>query len=104
MFSHADRLPMAPTLPVEGVTPSAARPWGVSRMSPYPAVIEVPQFTATIDPVTQVGRYVDADGKVIELRHRKTNTGTQEKTQVSKGDGRTPKTYDEDTSQDSDQD
>jgi putative ATP-grasp target RiPP len=73
-------------------------------MSPYPEVIEFPEYTVTIDPITQMGRYADGNGAVVEMRHRQSNTGTEQKTRASKGDGNTPATFDEDQSQDSDQD
>ncbi|WP_344896509.1 putative ATP-grasp-modified RiPP [Actinomadura meridiana] len=73
-------------------------------MGPYPDVIEFPEYAVTIDPVTQTGRYVDANGVVVEMKHKKSNTGTEQKTRASKGDGSSPKTFDQDTTQDSDQD
>ncbi|WP_285775282.1 putative ATP-grasp-modified RiPP [Microtetraspora sp. NBRC 13810] len=73
-------------------------------MSPYPDVIEFPEYTVTIDPVTQTGRYVDEHGVVVEMKHKKSNTGTEQKTRASKGDGSSPKAFDQDMSQDSDQD
>ena len=84
--------------------PDVMQPWGVSRMSPYQDHIELPEYTVTIDPVTQTGRYIDAAGTVVEMKHRKSNTGTEQKTRVSKGDGNSPKTFDDDHQQDSDQD
>ncbi|MFG1964773.1 putative ATP-grasp-modified RiPP [Nonomuraea sp. NPDC049028] len=83
---------------------TAIQPWGVSRMSPYPDVIEFPEYTVIIDPATQIGRYVGESGVVVEMKHKKSNTGTEQKTRASKGDGSSPKAFDEDTSQDSDQD
>jgi putative ATP-grasp target RiPP len=73
-------------------------------MSSYPEVIELPEYVVTIDPITQMGRYTDSNGVVVELKHRRSNTGTEQKTRASKGDGKTPQTFDEDQSQDSDQD
>lgn len=103
MFSHADRIPMCQP-PQDHDEPPAMRPWGVSRMSPYPDVIEFPEYTVAIDPRTQTGRYVDANGAVVHMKHKKSNTATEEKTRASKGDGNSPKAFDEDHQQDSDQD
>lgn len=105
LFSHADRIPMTPPGGTDRKRDSRPLPpWGVSRMSPYPDVIEFPEYTVTIDPETQTGRYVDAAGTVVEMKHRKSNTGTEQKTRASKGDGKSPSSFDQDSSQDSDQD
>jgi putative ATP-grasp target RiPP len=54
-------------------------------MTPYVNVAEYPQYTVTIDPDTQTGRYLDSSGNVIDMRHRKTNRGTETEVTVQKG-------------------
>ena len=73
-------------------------------MRPYPEVIEIPYSFAILDPATQTGCYFDVTGSPVEMKHKKTNRATEQKTRVSKGDGRTPTSYDSDTTQDSDTD
>lgn len=104
MYSHADRFPMTRSHRGHRNNVFAVQPWGVYQMAPYPDVIELPEYSVTIDPETKIGRYVSASDGVIKMKHNKSNTGTEQRTRASKGDGKTPKTFDDDTSQDSDQD
>ena len=73
-------------------------------MRHYPEIIEVAYRSAGLDPETQLGLYLDAADGLVEMKHRKTNRSTEQKTRVSKGDGRGPSSYDEDAVQDSETD
>src|SRR5215475_6527499 len=99
MFSNADRLPTGPRR--HAITePVSPRPWALTLMQRYPSIAEMPYCSVTLDPDTQTGLYFDARGSLVEMNHRKTNRATEQKTRVSKGDGNSPKSYDDDTSQD----
>lgn len=103
MFSQADRLPAQES----GYAVSASvsvMPWGLTRMCRYSEAVEVPYCSATLDPETQTGQYLDSSGNLVEAKHRKTNRSTEQKTRVSKGDGSSPSSYDDDTVQDSERD
>ena len=104
MFRQADRLPVDTSLESVIGGNGVPQPWGLSRMRPYPEVIEVPYSSAVLDPETQTGLYFDAAGRLVEMKHKKTNRATEQKTRVSKGDGRSPSTYDNDATQDSETD
>lgn len=104
MFSHADRIPMAPPVCDQAASPAALPPWGVSRMRPYVNVVEYPQYAVIIDPDTQSGRYIDSSGNVIDMRHRKSNRSTETEVAVQKGDGQGPSTYDKVPDQDTEED
>jgi putative ATP-grasp target RiPP len=104
MFSQADRLPACRSQE-SGTDGAAVRPpWGLSRMRHYPEVIEILYTSAVLDPETQTGLYFDAAGRLVEMKHKKTNRATEQKTRVSKGDGNSPSSYDSDTTQDSETD
>ncbi|WP_218005944.1 putative ATP-grasp-modified RiPP [Actinomadura hibisca] len=98
MFQNADRFPSAPPA---ADAPLVARPWGLRRMAPYRHTIYVGIVATQIDPATQMG--AAGDGELVEAKHKKSNTGTEDKTQTSRGDGKDAGS-DEDHSQDSDQD
>ncbi|MQA98153.1 MAG: putative ATP-grasp-modified RiPP [Streptosporangiales bacterium] len=99
MFVHSDRIPTAPA-PADADAPPAVRPWAIRLMAPYKNVIEVGEVATGIDPVTQLG--AAADGELIQVKHRSSNTGTEQSTSTS-SDGKNP-SQDQDQSQDSDQD
>ncbi len=102
MFSHADRFPLGP---VSTMSRPVARPWGLSRMVPFGALVEIDVVPVGLDPSTQTTRYQGADGLLTMAEHRKTGTGTERGTQTTSrgGDGNAP-TSDQDHSQDSDND
>ncbi|MFT2016272.1 putative ATP-grasp-modified RiPP [Streptomyces sp. 796.1] len=74
------------TTSIQQLTP--ARPWGVSRLTPYPSTIRLPHSSVTIDPDTQLGVFRDQAGQVIEMGKHGTGTGTETKTSTS-SDGQT---------------
>ncbi|WP_018655860.1 putative ATP-grasp-modified RiPP [Actinomadura flavalba] len=79
-------------------------PWGLSRLAPFPTVSAIPAYVMELDPATQTGRAVLADGSVITAGHRKSGTSGETKTSASKGDGRDHKQYDTDNDQSGDED
>lgn len=101
MFNPADRMPV---FPARSSTGASLRHWGLTRMAPYLKVSAIPASRMELDPVTQTGRCIAEDGTIIELGHRKSNTGTETTTSQCKGDGGDHKRYDQDIDQDSDQD
>ncbi|MGW3402077.1 putative ATP-grasp-modified RiPP [Streptomyces zhihengii] len=98
MFVHSDRLPQGSPLP-SGIRTAA--PWGLRRMAPFPATS--PAYAKVeLDPVTQTGRYYDADGEVLEMPGHGTSTGTTPSTGTSP-DGQGQGSTDSDQGSDGDQ-
>jgi putative ATP-grasp target RiPP len=59
-----------------------AEPWGMSRMSPFPAFDDTAiNCRLFLDPLTQTGRYVDRSGQIVEAgkhgTNRKKSTATE---------------------------
>ncbi|WP_406337397.1 putative ATP-grasp-modified RiPP [Streptomyces sp. NBC_00649] len=80
MFNHADRIPTGTPLPQGHLTPA---PWGLRRLAAYPTG-ETPLHTRVeIDPVTQTGRYLNADGVVVMSPGHGTSSGTNPSTGTS---------------------
>lgn len=106
MFKNADRIPMSPTTtprsaPSNTMGSEAARPWGLRRMAPYKSMSVVGFVATEIDPTTQMG--AAADGELIDAKHKRSNTGTEDPTSTNRGDGKDAG-QDTDHAQDSDQD
>ncbi|MFF7750441.1 putative ATP-grasp-modified RiPP [Streptomyces sp. NPDC007971] len=98
MFVHSDRLPASPAVPQGTITP---RPWGVSRMAPYPTM--APGYaTAELDPNTQTTIFFNGAGQVMEMPGHGTSTGTTPSTGTSP-DGQGQGNTDSDTGSDGDQ-
>ncbi|MBC2874913.1 MULTISPECIES: putative ATP-grasp-modified RiPP [Streptomyces] len=83
---------------------ATVRPWGLTRMEPYPSPITVTGTAATLDPVTQTTVYLDAQGRRVEIGKHGTGTGKETRTRTSQGDGSGPSNADEGHDQESDQD
>ncbi|QNP70495.1 putative ATP-grasp-modified RiPP [Streptomyces roseirectus] len=103
MFVHSDRLPTGTPLPSGAFTPV---PWGVRRMTPYPA--SAPGYTyAELDHETQTVRYSDAEGRVLDMGKHGTSSGTNPATNTGNpSDGAGPGGSgggDQDTGNDTDQ-
>ncbi|MBX7555432.1 putative ATP-grasp-modified RiPP [Streptomyces sp. tea 10] len=97
MFAHSDRVPTGTPLPSGARTPA---PWGLRRMTPYPAL--APGYARVeLDPVTQTGRYFDATGQPVMMPGHGTSTGTNPPTGTSPDGNGT--TQDSDTGNDNDQ-
>ncbi|MDQ0577938.1 putative ATP-grasp-modified RiPP [Streptomyces rishiriensis] len=97
MFVHSDRLPTSVAIPQGINTP---KPWGISRMAPYPT--SAPEYAqAELNPVTQTAIFFDGSGRAMEMPGHGTSTGTSPATGTSPdGNG---STQDSDTGSDNDQ-
>ncbi|MFM9698878.1 DUF6415 family natural product biosynthesis protein [Streptomyces europaeiscabiei] len=84
-------------------TVSSLRPWGLSRMEPYPALHTV-AIAVALDPVSQTAVFHDTHGRPVEMGKHGTGSGTETRTQTSQGDGSGPSNTDEGHDQDADQD
>lgn len=73
MFQHSDRFPSGDPCPQGALTPL---PWGLRRMSPYPAYEEFPYTPVGIDARTQVAQYRHDSGEVMTAIRLSTFTGT----------------------------
>ncbi|MEU8550182.1 putative ATP-grasp-modified RiPP [Streptomyces roseoverticillatus] len=80
------------------------RPWGLTRMEPYPTLIPTAGTAAALDPTSQTTIYRDAQGRAMEMGKHGTGTGKETKTRTSQGDGSGPSNTDEGHDQESDQD
>ncbi|WP_405616903.1 putative ATP-grasp-modified RiPP [Streptomyces sp. NBC_01508] len=60
-------------------------PWGLTRMRRYPEAVTLPAGTATVDPVTQTGRWVGSDGEILPAtaRHKRSETNKETSTKTS---------------------
>ncbi|MEU5424349.1 putative ATP-grasp-modified RiPP [Streptomyces olivoreticuli] len=79
---------------------TALRPWGISRMRPYPATCRQPYATVTIDPDTQTGVFRDRAGHVVEMGKHGTSKGTETQPQSTNLDSRNDTDHDQDSEQD----
>ncbi|MGW0842631.1 putative ATP-grasp-modified RiPP [Streptomyces sp. NPDC002787] len=84
-------------------TTHALRPWGLTRMEPYPK-LHAAATAVALDPASQTAVFRDPHGRPVEMGKHGTGTGTETKTQTSQGDGSGPANSDEGQDQDSDQD
>ncbi|MFK0049928.1 putative ATP-grasp-modified RiPP [Streptomyces sp. NPDC090741] len=99
MYVHSDRLPTGTPLP-NGITTPA--PWGLRRMTPYPAF--APGYgRVELDPVTQTGRYLDVHGQVMEMPGHGTSSGTNPSTNTGNPSDGQAGGGDSDTGNDTDQ-
>ncbi|TVT61666.1 putative ATP-grasp-modified RiPP [Amycolatopsis rhizosphaerae] len=57
------------------------RPWGVTRMGPYPLTVKVPFTAVGIDPATQLGVFRDESGRMVNMD--RTRQSTSESTYTS---------------------
>ncbi|WFB11513.1 putative ATP-grasp-modified RiPP [Streptomyces sp. LX-29] len=56
---------------------TATRPWGASRLAPYPTTVRLPHAAVEVDPDTQLGVFRDCHGQVVEMGKHGTGTGTE---------------------------
>lgn len=61
---------------------ATSRPWGISRMQPYPDVDIEPYSVRGVDPQSQTGIYTDTNGEIVAMPKHGSNTG-RETNQVS---------------------
>ncbi|MCX5378093.1 putative ATP-grasp-modified RiPP [Streptomyces sp. NBC_00091] len=78
---------------------SPVRPWGVSRLAPYPTTTRLPFTTVTIDPATQTGVFRDGHGHVVEMGKHGTSSGTETST-TTNSDSAPDSGHDQDSNQD----
>ncbi|MFB6809584.1 putative ATP-grasp-modified RiPP [Streptomyces sp. NPDC056387] len=80
---------------------TAVRPWGASRLAPYPTTIPRPHVSVSVDPDTQLGTFLDRDGRVVEMGKHGTSSGTETSTSTSSdGQSGNDQGSDQDSSQD----
>lgn len=79
-------------------------PWGLTRMEPYPKLIQVTGTAVVLDPDTQTTVYEDSAGRRVEMGKHGTGTGKETRTRTSQGDGSGPSNADQGHDQESDQD
>lgn len=59
-------------------------PWGLSRMRPYPDRAVVPAAEVVLDPGSQTGRWLAADGaELVTARHKRSETSRETQTRTS---------------------
>jgi putative ATP-grasp target RiPP len=75
------------------------RPWGISRLAPYPTTVKLPYATVAIDPTTQLGVFRDHQGKTVEMGKHGTSSGTETSTATNL-DSQPDQGHDQDSEQD----
>ncbi|WP_328285708.1 putative ATP-grasp-modified RiPP [Streptomyces sp. GQFP] len=67
------------------MTTLAARPWGLTRMRPFPETAVAAAATVELDPESQTGRWIGADGLALPSleRHKRSETSSETKTKTS---------------------
>lgn len=66
-----------------GKSGMAGRPWGASRLGPYPTTVEVPFTAVGIDPDTQLGVFRDASGRIVNMVQQAMDDSTSRSTNRS---------------------
>lgn len=67
------------------------RPWGASRLAPYPHTVAWPFTRTEIDPVTQMTVYFDTDGRTVDMSGHGSSQSTSSPTATgSDGGGAQP--------------
>ncbi|MEV1070006.1 putative ATP-grasp-modified RiPP [Streptomyces sp. NPDC050263] len=79
--------------------PTTGRPWGASRLAPYPTTLQRLHATVTVDPDTQLGVFHDRAGQVIEMGAHGTSKGTETST-TTNSDSKNDQGHDQDSEQD----
>ena len=61
------------------------KPWGLRRMRPFLAVIELGKATIVLDPDSQIGRWIGSDGLDVPMmdRHKRSETSRETTTKTS---------------------
>lgn len=78
-----------------------ARPWGLSRMEPFPPTEPLRYDRVEVDPTTQTGRYLDPTGTPLEAGDHGTNKSQASPYQTAVGgDGNGPQGTRTDTNHD----
>lgn len=58
----------------------ADRPWGATRLGPYPTTVQMPFTAVGIDPATQLGVFRDASGQIVKMDTERTQQFTSNPT------------------------
>ncbi|WAL68722.1 putative ATP-grasp-modified RiPP [Amycolatopsis cynarae] len=66
-----------------GATGMPGRPWGATRMGPYPLTVQVPFTAVDIDPATQLGVFRDASGRIVNMQRTRQPTSDSTSTSTS---------------------
>jgi putative ATP-grasp target RiPP len=66
------------------------RPWGATRLTGYAGSVGVAYARLELDPVTQVTRYLDKSGNVLEMGKHGTNAAQGTSNPTGGGDGGGP--------------
>lgn len=66
-----------------GTPGSAGRPWGATRLGPYPTTMKMPFTAVGIDPSTQLGVFRDASGRIVKMDQEGTRQSTNDSTSTS---------------------
>ncbi|GAB2814064.1 putative ATP-grasp-modified RiPP [Streptomyces daliensis] len=83
-----------------GTTGPAGRPWGATRMGPYPTTVKMPFTAVDIDPATQMGVFRDASGRVVRMDEGRTHSSTHTSQSTNYGDGHSDDSTDSDSHND----
>ncbi|MFF7728676.1 putative ATP-grasp-modified RiPP [Streptomyces sp. NPDC008001] len=78
---------------------AAARPWGASRLAPYPTTLRRSHTTVAIDGDSQLGVFRDRFGNVLEMGKHGTSSGTETNT-TTNSDSAPDQGHDQDSEQD----
>lgn len=67
------------------MTDRAAKPWGLSRMKPFPAGSQISHAVVVLDPETQTGQWLGEDGGVVPVmdKHKRSETSKETKPRTS---------------------
>ncbi|MFJ9691568.1 putative ATP-grasp-modified RiPP [Kitasatospora sp. NPDC101183] len=80
-------------------SPTLTRPWGATRLAPYPTAVRLPFATVSIDPATQLGVFKDHAGLVVEMGKHGTSKGTETSTTTNQ-DSKNDQGHDQDSTRD----
>ncbi|QPP09906.1 putative ATP-grasp-modified RiPP [Streptomyces bathyalis] len=63
----------------------ATKPWGLSRMKPFPATAVLDAARVVLDPKSQTGRRIGPDGRDVPAldRHKRSETAKETNTRTS---------------------
>jgi len=78
----------------------ASRPWGLSRLRPYPPAPPEPFATVELDLDTQLAVYRDEHGGVLEMGKHGTSRGTETRPQSTNVDSSNDPDPDQDNESD----
>ncbi|MFE4828881.1 putative ATP-grasp-modified RiPP [Streptomyces sp. NPDC056672] len=66
-------------------TDRAAKPWGLTRMRPFPPGSRISHAVVVLDTETQTGRWLDTEGNPVPVldRHKRSETSKETKPRTS---------------------